>query len=265
MKSKFTLHMTSLRIGKVFLFLGFAFFLGQNFYFGWNEEAMSDIESYADHFNQFLFFLGMVFYFSPVVDLYEGAVTNRDSEIKKRGARVDKMVGRLGEYVDRLMEKEIDINSNIAKIRMMSSCELHTYKVTRFWDSDKGTMAFVFADPVEIEIEKQAIICQKYADNLGYGGFDMCFLNSGVVSVKNSLDVSKDAEYHSKKNEEIINDSYIQSEMVILCWGGDVDESTVPIVLRDSSKTFALDINGNGKPCFVDAYNPQMNIRRVVI
>ena len=66
--------MKSLKIGVALVWLALGFFLIENIYFGWNEHPLSELEKTADDMVQVIFTLGIVFYLSPLLDIYEKLV-----------------------------------------------------------------------------------------------------------------------------------------------------------------------------------------------
>lgn len=63
-----------LTFGKILIMVGFAFFIIENFYFGWNELPMSEAEIIADNVVRLFFYGGFFVYSLPVWRVYENAV-----------------------------------------------------------------------------------------------------------------------------------------------------------------------------------------------
>jgi len=66
--------MKSLKIGVAFVWLALGFFLIENIYFGWNEYPVTELEKTADDIVQVLFTLGVVFYLSPLLEIYKKVI-----------------------------------------------------------------------------------------------------------------------------------------------------------------------------------------------
>jgi hypothetical protein len=72
--------MKELIIGTRLIQIASVFFIMQNFYFGWNEKPMSELENYADNIVIFLFYIGLGFYLLPLIKQYEIAVKENEKK-----------------------------------------------------------------------------------------------------------------------------------------------------------------------------------------
>ena len=68
--------MNRIKIGKILIMVGIAFWIIENFYFGWNKLPMSEVEKDADTVSKILFYVGFFIYSLPIWSLYENAVKN---------------------------------------------------------------------------------------------------------------------------------------------------------------------------------------------
>ena len=71
-------NMKKIKIGTFLLRVGFVIYILENFYFGWNEKSMSDMESYADNVVVALFYMGFILYLMPVLSIYEDYVKRNE-------------------------------------------------------------------------------------------------------------------------------------------------------------------------------------------
>lgn len=72
--------MKRIKIGGRLLKIGLIIFLVENFYFGWNNLPMSDLELYADNTVRVFLTIGFIVYFMPLWGLYENAVKKNESK-----------------------------------------------------------------------------------------------------------------------------------------------------------------------------------------
>lgn len=63
-----------LKIGGYLLAFAVALYVGENFYFGWNDYPMSEAEEIVDQIVIWSFTIGVLIYWCPVVQLYEDAI-----------------------------------------------------------------------------------------------------------------------------------------------------------------------------------------------
>lgn len=66
--------MKNIKIGTLLLRIGLVMYILGNFYFGWNEKPMSDLELYVDNTVKFCIYVGITFYLMPIWSIYENYV-----------------------------------------------------------------------------------------------------------------------------------------------------------------------------------------------
>jgi hypothetical protein len=71
--------MKRIKIGKKLLQIGLLIYVIENFYFGWNELPMSDLELYADNTVKAFIYIGFVIYVMPLWEIYESAIKKNES------------------------------------------------------------------------------------------------------------------------------------------------------------------------------------------
>jgi len=74
--------MNRIKIGKILLMIGFAMWIIENIYFGWNKLPMSEAEETCDLIVKIFMYLGFWIYILPIWSLYENAVKKHDSSKK---------------------------------------------------------------------------------------------------------------------------------------------------------------------------------------
>jgi hypothetical protein len=76
--------MKTIKIGRTLMAIGLIIFLIENFYFGWNEFPMSDLEYYADTISAIFIYVGFIIFLIPLFTLYELAVEILESYKNKK-------------------------------------------------------------------------------------------------------------------------------------------------------------------------------------
>jgi len=71
--------MNRIKIGKILIMIGFAMWIIENIYFGWNKLPMSEAEETCDIIVKIFMYLGFLIYILPIWSLYENAVKKHDS------------------------------------------------------------------------------------------------------------------------------------------------------------------------------------------
>ncbi len=74
--------MNRIKIGKILIMIGFAMWIIENIYFGWNKLPMSEAEATCDIIVKIFMYMGFGIYILPIWSLYENAVKKHDSSKK---------------------------------------------------------------------------------------------------------------------------------------------------------------------------------------
>tara|TARA_R110002167_G_scaffold234388_1_gene439634 strand:- start:12175 stop:12486 length:312 start_codon:yes stop_codon:yes gene_type:complete len=75
------MYMKNIKKARILMMLSWLVFITTNFYFGWNAKPMTNEEEYADFVVNALLAIGVIFYFIPLLGIYEKLV--KDLEVKK--------------------------------------------------------------------------------------------------------------------------------------------------------------------------------------
>ncbi len=74
--------MNRIKIGKMLFMVGFAIWIIENFWFGWNKQPMSEAEETCDIIVKIFMYAGLWFYSLPIWSIYENAVKRHDGSKK---------------------------------------------------------------------------------------------------------------------------------------------------------------------------------------
>lgn len=134
---------------------------------------------------------------------------------------------------------------------VISDCENYRYRLTRTWDEDKPTIAFVMLNPStadDVDDDPTIRRCRGYAKEWGYGSF--------VVANLFGLRSSEPAALHDHPDPVgPENDSYLrevcdEAEKIVVAWGakGSFKDRAIEVAEMLDDDLYALDTMKHGHP-----------------